>query len=134
MKLMKEHRGDSILAPLFKMLEATFDLLVPLVVARIINVGIANGDQGFILRNCGLLVLMALIGLLCSFTAQFFASRAATGVSTKLRRQLYDHIHQLQILFNQTLGLFHVPRKPLQIWYIFLIHIINILSTFSIRL
>ena len=95
MKLMKEHRGDSILAPLFKMLEATFDLLVPLVVARIINVGIANGDQGFILRNCGLLVLMALIGLLCSFTAQFFASRAATGVSTKLRRQLFDHIQSL---------------------------------------
>ena len=92
---MREHRGESILAPLFKMLEATFDLLVPLVVARIINIGIRGGDKAFILRNCGLLVLMALIGLVCSFTAQFFASRAATGVSSKLRHQLFQHIQSL---------------------------------------
>ncbi|MBQ6292636.1 MAG: ABC transporter ATP-binding protein [Lachnospiraceae bacterium] len=92
---MRKHRAESILAPLFKMLEATFDLLVPLVVARIINIGIRGGDKAFILRNCGLLVLMALIGLVCSFTAQYFASRAATGVSSKLRHQLFRHIQSL---------------------------------------
>ncbi len=92
---MREHRAESILAPLFKMLEATFDLLVPLVVARIINIGIRGGDKAFILRNCGLLVLMALIGLVCSFTAQYFASCAATGVSSKLRHQLFRHIQSL---------------------------------------
>lgn len=70
---LRRFRKESILAPLFKMLEATFDLLVPMVVADIIKVGIAGGDTTYILTRCGLLVLMALIGLLCSFTAQYFA-------------------------------------------------------------
>ena len=70
----KKYKRDSILAPLFKMLEAGFDLLVPIVVARIINVGIVNQDKGYILGCCGLLVLMAVVGTCCSFTAQYFAA------------------------------------------------------------
>ena len=103
--LMREHRAESILAPLFKMLEASFDLLVPIVVARIINIGILNGEKAYILRNCGLLVLMALIGLICSFTAQYFASRAATGISAKLRHNLYAHIQTLGFFFIFTIGI-----------------------------
>ena len=103
--LMREHRAESILAPLFKMLEASFDLLVPIVVARIINIGILNGDKAYILRNCGLLVLMALIGLICSFTAQYFASRAATGISAKLRHNLYAHIQTLGFSDMDTIGI-----------------------------
>ena len=103
--LMREHRAESILAPLFKMLEASFDLLVPIVVARIINIGILNGDKAYILRNCGLLVLMALIGLVCSFTAQYFASRAATGISAKLRHNLYAHIQTLGFSDMDTIGI-----------------------------
>ena len=83
---LRRFRKESILAPLFKMLEATFDLLVPMVVADIIKVGIAGGDTTYIWTRCGLLVLMALIGLLCSFTAQYFAARAAIGTSTGLRQ------------------------------------------------
>lgn len=103
--LMREHRAESILAPLFKMLEASFDLLVPIVVARIINIGILNGEKAYILRNCGLLVLMALIGLICSFTAQYFASRAATGISAKLRHNLYAHIQTLGFSDMDTIGI-----------------------------
>ena len=78
---LRRFRKESILAPLFKMLEATFDLLVPMVVADIIKVGIAGGDTTYIWTRCGLLVLMALIGLLCSFTAQYFAARKPKDVS-----------------------------------------------------
>ena len=92
---LKGYKKESILAPLFKMLEATFDLLVPMVVADIIKVGIANGDTTYIWTRCGLLVLMALIGLLCSFTAQYFAARAAIGTSTGLRHELMAHIQSL---------------------------------------
>ena len=89
---LRRFRKESILAPLFKMLEATFDLLVPMVVADIIKIGIAGGDTTYIWTRCGLLVLMALIGLLCSFTAQYFAARAAIGTSTGLRHELMAHI------------------------------------------
>lgn len=89
---------------LFKMLEATFDLLVPMVVADIIKVGIAGGDTTYIWTRCGLLVLMALIGLLCSFTAQYFAARAAIGTSTGLRHELMAHIQSLSFSELDTLG------------------------------
>ena len=92
---LKKYLKETILAPLFKMLEATFDLLVPLVVAKIINDGVGQQDAGLIWRNCGLLVLMALVGLLCSFTAQYFAARAATGTATGLRKMLFSHIQGL---------------------------------------
>lgn len=100
----KKYALESILAPLFKMLEALFDLLVPLVVARIINTGIANGDRSFILLHCAQLVIMALIGLLCSFTAQFFAARAATGTATGLRHRLFAHIRNLSFSQLDSIG------------------------------
>ena len=92
---LRRFRKESILAPLFKMLEATFDLLVPMVVADIIKVGIAGGDTTYIWTRCGLLVLMALIGLLCSFTAQYFAAKASVGCATELRQAVFDHIQAL---------------------------------------
>ena len=101
---LRRFRKESILAPLFKMLEATFDLLVPMVVADIIKVGIAGGDTTYIWTRCGLLVLMALIGLLCSFTAQYFAARAAIGTSTGLRHELMAHIQSLSFSELETLG------------------------------
>ena len=101
---LRRFRKESILAPLFKMPEATFDLLVPMVVADIIKVGIAGGDTTYIWTRCGLLVLMALIGLLCSFTAQYFAARAAIGTSTGLRHELMAHIQSLSFSELDTLG------------------------------
>ena len=101
----RRFRKESILAPLFKMLEATFDLLVPIVVADIIKVGIASGNTTYIWTRCGLLVLMALIGLLCSFTAQYFAARAAIGTSTGLRHELMAHIQSLSFSELDTLGI-----------------------------
>ena len=101
---LKNYTAASILAPLFKLLEATFDLLVPLVVARIINVGIANGDTGYILGCCGILILMALVGLACSFTAQYFAAKAAIGSTTGLRHLLFAHIQSLGFSEMDTIG------------------------------
>ncbi len=100
----KKYRRESIIAPLFKMLEAIFDLLVPLVVASIINTGIASRDTGYILGQCGLLILMALVGLGCSFTAQYFAARAAIGTSTGLRHQLMQHIQRLSFTELDAIG------------------------------
>lgn len=91
----KKYRLQSILAPLFKMLEACFDLAVPLIVASIIDSGIAKGDKGFIVSRFFLLLLMALLGLLSSFTAQFFAARAATGTATGLRHELLFKVQSL---------------------------------------
>ena len=101
---MKKFTKESILAPLFKMLEAMFDLLVPLVVANIINTGIAARDTAYILGQCGLLILMALVGLGCSFTAQYFAARAAIGTSTGMRHQLMAHIQKLSFTELDTIG------------------------------
>lgn len=101
---LKDYKRDSILAPLFKMLEAMFDLLVPVVVAHIINVGIVNQDRGDILRCCGILVLMAIVGLCCSFTAQYFAARAAIGSATGLRHMLFVHIQKLGFSEMDTIG------------------------------
>lgn len=92
---LKKYKLESIIAPLFKMLEATFDLIVPLIVADIINVGITNKDTNYILTRFGLLLLMALLGISCSFVAQFFAAKAAIGTSTGLRHQLLKHIQGL---------------------------------------
>ena len=86
------------------MLEAMFDLLVPVVVAHIINVGIVNQDRGDILMCCGILVLMAIVGLCCSFTAQYFAARAAIGSATGLRHMLFAHIQKLGFSEMDTIG------------------------------
>ena len=100
---LKKYKKDSILAPLFKMLEACFDLIVPLIVADLIDVGIAGRDTHYILAHFGLLLVMALLGLTCSFTAQYFAARAATGTSAGLRHELLDKIQSLSLTeFDQT--------------------------------
>lgn len=100
---LKKYKKESILAPLFKMLEACFDLIVPLIVADLIDVGIASRDTHYILTHFGLLLVMALLGLTCSFTAQYFAARAATGTSTGLRHELLDKIQSLSLTeFDQT--------------------------------
>ncbi len=95
LKYMKGYEWQSILAPLFKLLEAFFDLLVPLFVANIINRGITEENYGYIIGQFGILILLALIGLVCSITAQYFAARASVGFSTKLRQSLFDHIQHL---------------------------------------
>lgn len=89
---LKDYKKESVLAPLFKMLEASFELIVPLVVTQIIDVGIANGDSGYILRMCLIMVALGLIGLTCSITAQYFAAKAAVGFGTQVRHQLFAHI------------------------------------------
>ena len=89
---LKDYKKESILAPLFKMLEASFELIVPLVVTAIIDVGIANRDSGYILRMCLVMVALGLVGLLCSVTAQYFAAKAAVGFGSKVRHQLFAHI------------------------------------------
>lgn len=101
---MEQYKKESILAPLCKMLEALFDLFVPIVVAHIINVGIINKDTKYIVGCCGLLVLMAVIGLLCSFTAQYFAAKSATGCATALRHELFAHIQELGFTEVDTIG------------------------------
>lgn len=89
---LKDYKKECVLAPLFKMLEASFELFVPLVVAAIIDTGIANGDTGYILKMCMILILLALIGLICSVTAQYFSAKAAIGFGTGLRRALFKHL------------------------------------------
>ena len=89
---LKDYKKESILAPLFKMLEASFELIVPLVVSLIIDVGIANRDSGYILEMCLVMVGLGLIGLTCSVTAQYFAAKAAVGFGNQVRHQLFSHI------------------------------------------
>lgn len=101
---LKRYTKESILAPLFKMLEALFDLFVPIVVASMINTGIQNRDTGYIIRCCLLLVALAVIGLLCSFVAQFFAAKAATGTATRMRHELFAHIQSLGASEVDTIG------------------------------
>lgn len=95
MRYIKGYERQALLAPLFKMLEACFELFVPLVIASIIDTGIKNGDATFIWTRCGLLVLLAAIGLASSLTAQYFSATAALGFGTALRRDLYRHIDTL---------------------------------------
>ena len=101
---MKDYKLESILGPLFKMLEASFELFVPLVVARMVDVGIRGRDSGYILKMGGVLVLLALIGLACSLTAQYFAAKAATGAATSLRNVLFSHIGRLSYTEIDTVG------------------------------
>ena len=101
---IKKYKMQSILAPAFKMLEAGFDLTVPLLVARIIDDGVAAGNTQVILRNFALMLLMALLGLACSFTAQFFAAKAAIGSAAGLRRDLLKHIQSLSFTELDTIG------------------------------
>lgn len=90
--LIKDYRKESILAPLFKLLESLFDLFVPLVIAGIINKGIYNNDFHYVLKMFMLLILLVIIGLACSIVAQYFAAKASVGFTTKLRQMLFEHI------------------------------------------
>ena len=101
---MKKYKWQSILAPAFKMLEAGFDLTVPLLVARIIDDGVAVGNTQVIWSNFALMLLMALLGLSCSFTAQFFAAKAAIGSAAGLRRDLLSHIQRFSFTELDTIG------------------------------
>ena len=92
---LKQYRRESILAPAFKMLEVLFDLLVPLVVAQIIDVGVASGDRVYILQRVLLLIGFAFLGMACSFTAQYFAAKASVGTAASLRQAVYSHIQSL---------------------------------------
>jgi len=92
---LKDYKKESILGPLFKLLEASFELIVPLVVASMIDVGIANSDKGYVVRMCLILAALGFIGLVSSVTAQFFAAKAAVGFATKLRHALFAHIESL---------------------------------------
>ena len=103
-KYMRDYRREGILAPLFKLLEASLELLVPLVMAQIIDIGIANGDGGFILSRCGILVVLAAVGLVCSITAQYFAAKASVGFAAKLRSALFKHIQSLSYSKLDTQG------------------------------
>ena len=95
LKYLKHYKLESTLGPLFKLLEASFELLVPLVIASMIDVGIANGDKGHVLKMCLVLLLLCLIGFACAVTAQFFAAKAASGFAAKVKRALFDNIQKL---------------------------------------
>lgn len=101
---LKSYKKECVLAPLFKMLEACFELLVPLVVASIIDNGIANGDSGYVIKMCALMVLLGAVGLSCTLFAQYFSAKAACGFSCKLRHSLFEHITSLSYTEIDTLG------------------------------
>lgn len=92
---LKDYKKESVIAPLFKMLEAIFELIVPLVVAQIIDIGISSGDSSYIFSRCAVLILLAVIGLGCAVSAQYFAAKAAVGFATQLRSALFAHIQKL---------------------------------------
>ncbi len=91
---LKDYKKETVLAPLFKMLEASFELLIPIVVKRIVDIGIAGGDRGYVGRMCLIMILLGIVGLLCSVTAQYFSAKAAVGFATKLRHSLFGHVQQ----------------------------------------
>ena len=104
LRYLKDYKKESILAPLFKMLEASFELMVPLVMAAIIDSGIENGDTAYILRMGAVLVLLAAVGLISSVTAQYFSAKAAVGFATQLRNALFSHIQGLSYTELDTIG------------------------------
>lgn len=101
---LKGYERETVLAPLFKMLEALFELFVPLVMAAVIDTGIANGDKGYIVKMCLVLVALGVIGLVCSITAQYFSARAATGFAAGLRHALFSHVQELSYTEMDTIG------------------------------
>lgn len=101
---LKDYKKETVIAPLFKLLEASFELIVPLVMAAIINQGIASEDSSYIMKMCLVLVLLAVVGLVCSITAQYFAAKAAVGFSAKLRNALFKHIESLSFTELDTIG------------------------------
>lgn len=103
-KYLGNYKKESIIGPLFKLLEACFELLVPLVMASIVDVGIRNGDVPYIMKMCAVMVAFGVFGLACSFTAQYFAAKAATGFGTALREDLFRHINSFSYTELDTIG------------------------------
>lgn len=101
---LKNYKKESVLAPLFKMLEATFELIVPLVVASIIDNGIKNGDLNLVIRKAGTLVLLAVVGMMAAITAQYFAAKAATGFATEVRHSLFEKIQSFSFTELDNIG------------------------------
>lgn len=101
---LKKYKKESILAPLFKMLEASFELLVPLVMAAVIDVGIGKNDEAYIVRMCLVLIALGLIGLVCSITAQYFSAKAASGFGAGVRHALFSHIQSFSFTEMDTAG------------------------------
>lgn len=101
---IREYKKECVLAPLFKMLEATFELFVPLVVSGIIDNGIGNNDKDYIIKMCLLLIGLAVIGLVCSITAQYFSAKAAVGCATGMRHHLFKHIQSLSFTEMDKIG------------------------------
>ena len=104
LRFLKPYRVESVLGPLFKMLEALFELFIPLVVADIIDVGIKNGDEAYIWQRCGIMVALGVIGLVCSITAQYFSAKAAVGTAAGMRRALFAHIGKLSYAETDRIG------------------------------
>ena len=101
---LKPYIKESILAPIVKFLEVLFDLLVPVVVAQIIDVGVANNNHTYIVERFGVLLIMAAVGLTCSITAQFFAAKASVGFATRVRKAMFEHVQTLSFTEIDTLG------------------------------
>jgi ATP-binding cassette subfamily B multidrug efflux pump len=101
---LRDYTKESILGPLFKLLEASFELIVPLVIKSIVDIGIGQADKAYIVKMCLLLVLLGVVGMICSITAQYYAAKAAVGFVTKLRQALFKHIGQLSYSEIDTLG------------------------------
>ena len=101
---LKDYKKETVLAPLFKLLEASFELIVPLVMAAVIDVGIENRDRPYIIKMCLILIALGGIGLICSITAQYFAAKAATGFAAKLRHELFWHIQKFTFTQMDTIG------------------------------
>ncbi|WP_276747008.1 ABC transporter transmembrane domain-containing protein, partial [Ruminococcus champanellensis] len=101
---MKSYKKEAVLGPLFKLLEALLELLVPLVIAAVIDTGIAGGDRGYVVRMCLLLVGLGIVGLVFSITAQYFAAKASVGFVTKLRHALFVHMQGLSYTELDTIG------------------------------
>ena len=103
-KYLKDYKKETVLAPLFKMLEASFELMVPLVMAAMIDTGILAGDKPYIIKMGALLVLLAVVGLMSAVTAQYFSAKAAVGFATQLRNALFAHIQGLSYVELDTIG------------------------------
>lgn len=104
LRFLKDYKKETVIAPLFKLLEASFELIVPLVMAAIIDKGIASEDSSYIMKMCLVLVILAIVGLTCSITAQYYSAKAAVGFAAKLRNALFKHIESLSFSELDTIG------------------------------
>lgn len=104
LKYMKGYGKECVLGPLFKLLEASFELLIPLVVAAIVDTGIKNGDQSYIIKMCLVMIALGVVGMICAFTAQYFAAKAAVGFATRLRHSVMAHVLGFSYTQIDTIG------------------------------